>query len=70
VLLSTQNFLYITKITIQVFTRRDRGKFKNRSQLESELNASHDKKHKAAGPKVCGFKPGRGQLIFKGDKNP
>jgi hypothetical protein len=24
----------------------------------------------AAGPKVRGFKPGRGRWIFKGDKNP
>jgi hypothetical protein len=24
----------------------------------------------AIGHKVCGFKPGRGRLIFKGDKNP
>ena len=24
----------------------------------------------ATGPKVCGFDPGRGRWIFKGDKNP
>ena len=24
----------------------------------------------ATGPKVCGFNPGRGRWIFKGDKNP
>jgi hypothetical protein len=24
----------------------------------------------AIGPKVRGFKPGRGRLLFKGDKNP
>jgi hypothetical protein len=24
----------------------------------------------ATGPKVCGFNPGRGGWIFKGDKNP
>jgi hypothetical protein len=24
----------------------------------------------AIGPKVCGFNPGRGRRIFKGDKNP